>query len=265
MDSRNSSVDETRPLNPDGEQHHLGQESPRPLSPSVVQPPLTPPAYEYLADGGRREIGIRLTSILRLLTISLTLANIILQISSAPRGGLWVFLVVWDFFIITWYPLALLVEVMSTLPPITIFVGNWTFQYSGPRRDSECGDAVHDITPKRKRGATDILRNLTDVILAVVLFSCSTASITELSGHRLSWYNGYSRIFSNGTPIAILHFFVFAFMLTMLMVRLLQTRTGASVLLKLALTRDNELYKYRIQLPSDEPSQKSKNSVPIYA
>lgn len=204
MDSRDASIDETRPLNPDDEHQSSGQQSPHPLSPSVIQLPLTPPVFDYPTAGTKREIGIQFTSILQFITIDLTLANIIVQIIAAPRLPLQQFLVVWDFVIIIWNSLMLLNKAKSKLPPVSVFIGEWSFQYTGRDRRNGYGDAVRDIVPGRWQ--FDVIFKLIEAILTFVLLGCSIGSVRMIHHGWYQWAYGY-RNTSNSVTIAVLHFF----------------------------------------------------------
>lgn len=191
--ARDSSIDESQPLVPSS-----GEGSARSLNPDMVHPPLTPPARDYEEPGGNYELSARMITILRSLTIIVTLANIIYQLVLGPRNSLEVFLIVWDWFILIWCILSL---GWSRFPSIGITVGNWRFQSAGAIRDGSFDLSQNAAKGKGRHGLPRVLYNVIDVLLALILIIFSIFHAGESKGR--SW--NYRK---DNTIIDILHFFV---------------------------------------------------------
>lgn len=166
------------------------------------------PTCSYTVAEERREIRLRLISVLRFLTVDLTFANIVVQLCANPTGSTQVFSVVWDFFIIIWFLLfTLIYKARNTLPPIHLFVGDWSFKYSGPEREHDVGDAIRAVASNKPSRLAVALQHLIDVSLAVVLLSCSIVNAIDMNiGNRL-WYHNDPRLRA-AVSISVLHFFV---------------------------------------------------------
>ncbi|KAK9781458.1 hypothetical protein AB5N19_05885 [Seiridium cardinale] len=249
-DSRQSSIDESRTLDPngDGDVRQL-------LSPKMIQPPYPPPSSGPLENGGYREVGITLASVLRILVIAITFSNIILEIKANPRRGLEVFLTVYDWCIMLWSVVALRFEPNrngeSILPPITMVIGERTFHVAGARpHDGLSG--ISEVPSTRR--STSILHGVIDVVFVLVLLSTAIASEVH---YRHRYLFGRS-----GTIIDVLHYVVLGLMFAILALRFSQARSGFSITFKIALGRDGDQHKYRLQSPRDDISQQTIRPTP---
>jgi hypothetical protein len=200
MDSRDSSFDETRPLNPDGD-----QEAPPPFSSNMVRPTLTPPPDEYLGTGERRELGIRLILVLRLLTVIFTFSNIIVEMVSHANSSIEEFLLVWDWFILILSVVFLLHESRGIgttfLPTISIAVGERSFHLAGATPDRGYLMLSEGHILVKSKGPREAIRNIIDLLLTILLFIFTIVS-TNGRWRRRYWHDG------NGTTIDVLHIFV---------------------------------------------------------
>ncbi|KAK9415097.1 hypothetical protein SUNI508_01945 [Seiridium unicorne] len=252
-DSRQSSIDESRPLDPngDGDVRQL-------LSPKMIQPPYPPPSGGRLENGGYREVGITLVSVLRILVIAITFSNIIVEIKASPRRSLEVFLAVYDWCIMLWSVVALRFEPNrngeSILPPITMVIGERTFHVAGVRPHDELSGISENPSTCRSTRLTSILRGVVDVVFVLVLFSTTIASDV--------YYRHRYRFRRSGTIIDVLHYVALGLMFTILALRFSQARSGFSITFKIALGRDGDQRKYRLQPPRDEISQQTMHPTP---
>ncbi|ETS78095.1 hypothetical protein PFICI_10157 [Pestalotiopsis fici W106-1] len=238
MDSRDSSIDEARPLNPNGDRVDAKTAS------------ISPPRFEYSEHGRTRQLAFPLIAVLRHLVVIFTFANILIQLISEPRMGVEVFLVVWDFFILFGSLVALIVETYNgkqnnRLPSLGITLGDKTYYLMGgpPQHSYMFIPEQHSMPADRSRTFARVASFVVDLNLVVFLLTFSVISVTN--GRYWAKYEMSDSIES----VAILHFIVVAFMFILLLVRIISARTGSTVSLKLSLEEDE---KSGLQLPDDD-------------
>lgn len=237
MDSRDSSIDEARPLNPNGDR------SDPPAS-------ITPPQNEYSDHAGNRQLAFPLIPMMRCLTIIFTFANILTQLLSGPRKSTETFLAVWDFFILFGSLVSLIIEsreIKSRLPSIGLALGSRTYYLAGGPQDLRKYTFIADLddhmSASRRRPLARVLSFVCDINLVMFLFIFSMVSVCDQGNYYSRYYHHKST-----DAIFVMHFMVVAFMFIIIVARAVGARTGATVSLKLSLD-ENE--KSGVHLPDE--------------